>query len=133
MTKVVLFALLFISSDSYRLSSRILNGNVVNTIAQFPYQVAIFASRNNLPYLSSGAIISHKFILTCAHCIKDTSHASIYYGMTSFDQVSEENHQVINNSSYRIHPNYSSFKNDIAIMITTHDIQFNGEKKSIIS
>ncbi|KAG5679063.1 hypothetical protein PVAND_008660 [Polypedilum vanderplanki] len=132
MTKIVLFVLLFISCDSNHLSSRILNGNIVNTIDQFPYQVAIFARRNNLSLtLSSGAIISCKFILTCAHCIKDSSQANIYYGMTSFDQISEENYQVINNSSYRIHPNYSTFKNDIAIMLTSHDIQFNDKIKPV--
>jgi secreted trypsin-like serine protease len=132
MEKIVLFALLlsqiiFNGCDSYRLGSRILNGNEAESIAQFPYQVAIFARRGLILNLSSGAILSQRFILTCAHCIKDSQSASIYYGLTSFDDAIAENYQLIVSDNYRIHPNYESFKNDIAVILTNHEIQFNGK------
>jgi secreted trypsin-like serine protease len=126
---LLLSQILVIACDSYRLNARILNGNEVETIAQFPYQVAIFARRNGASSLSSGAIISTRWILTCAHCVKDSESAGIYYGMTSFGDSSAQ-YQTVNSSNYRIHPNYASFRDDVALILVNQEINFNGGKNS---
>lgn len=123
--QVCLFLLNFTFLKQYS-SYRIFNGNEIETLTKFPYQVAIFARKQQGANLSSGSIISVKFILTCAHCIQNSSSVGAFYGITDISQPYESNYQSINSSNYIIHPDYSSFRNDIALILTYHDIQFGG-------
>ncbi|XP_050304857.1 kallikrein 1-related peptidase b9-like [Anthonomus grandis grandis] len=53
-------------SQQAAIDNRIVNGQKVQSIEQYPYQVALF-KKNEL--ICGGSILSQKYILTAAHCL----------------------------------------------------------------
>lgn len=108
-------------------TSKVIGGIVVESIKMFPYQTAIFAlQEENWAAFCSGSILSANFIVTCAHCLNGTHNASVFYGSELLSNLDFSMHQVVSSSNYRIHPKYSRFLNDIALMELPLAIKFSG-------
>lgn len=106
----------------------VVGGVEVDSITTFPYQTLIFARWETGSTLSSGSILSAKFVITCAHCIKGSYNASIFYGSEKMSALDYNKNQIVLSENYRIHPDYSTYFNDIALIRMNFDIKFSGKK-----
>lgn len=124
----LIFLVLYRIVSTTRLSSpRVIGSVEVDTIEDFPYQTLQFSRYESVTTLSSGAILSEKFVITCAHCIYNANNVSLFYGSTSISNLDYTNNQVILSENFIIHPNYSTFSNDIALIRLNVNLSFNGE------
>jgi V8-like Glu-specific endopeptidase len=108
-------------------NAKIIGGIEVGSITQFPYQALIFARYGSGSMISSGAIISPKFVLTCAHCISGSTSASVFYGSEQISNLDFSKNQIVSSENYRIHPKYSTYLNDIALIKMEFSIRFSGK------
>lgn len=98
----------------------------VDSIERFPYQTVIYARRDSGTSISSGSILSAKYVMTCAHCLINSRNASVYYGSAKLSALDNEKSQVVGSENYRVHPSYSPFVNDIALILMNENIAFSG-------
>jgi secreted trypsin-like serine protease len=127
MTSTTFVKLLSLCCVAFSVSSaKVIGGIVVDSIAQFPYQVVIFARFPTGSMISSGAIISQKFVITCAHCISGSESASIFYGSQQLSDLDFDKNQIVSSENYRIHPTFSTYINDIAVIKLDYSIKFSG-------
>lgn len=99
------------------------------SISIFPYQTAIYARHDTGSKLCSGAILSRKIVITCAHCLVGSNSASVYYGSENLSALDFSRNQVIDRNNYIFHPQYSQYVNDVALIMMNFDIEFSGKKK----
>lgn len=104
-----------------------IGGVVVESISYFPYQTVIFARFDSGSKLCSGAILSSRLIITCAHCLVGSTSASFFYGSENLSALDFSKNQIVDSANYRIHPQYSKYINDVALILTNVEIEFNGE------
>lgn len=106
-----------------------IGGVEVESIYWFPYQTAIYARYDSGPTFCSGAILSKKSVITCAHCLAGSNNASVFYGSQNLSALDFTQNQVIDKSNYRIHTGYSQYVDDVAIIIMNVGIEFNGKSR----
>ena len=104
-----------------------IGGVEVESISWFPYQTAIYSRYDFRSNLCSGAIITEKLVITCAHCLVGSNQASVFYGSDNLAALDFSKNQVVEKTSYRIHPQYSQYINDVALIILNDIIVFNGK------
>lgn len=107
--------------------ARVIGAVEVESISIFPYQVAMFARFDTGSSFCSGSILSSKFIVTCAHCLVGSHNVSIFYGSGDLANLDFDTNQIVDKANYRIHPSYSEFTNDIALIKMNSEIEFNGK------
>lgn len=125
---VVLFAcnLVIVKTNPVSHKSKAVGGFLVESPTIFPYQVAIFSRYETASHFCSGSILSKKTIVTSAHCIKGSSSASIFYGINSISSVDFSKNQVVDKENYKIHPNFTTFYDDVALIEMNFEIEFDG-------
>lgn len=125
---VILVACNFIviNANPVPYKSKAIGGFLVDSPTIFPYQVAIFSRYESVSHFCSGSILSRKFIVTSAHCIEGSTSASIFYGINSISSVDFDKNQVVDKSNYKIHPNFTTFHDDIALIEINFEIEFSG-------
>lgn len=123
----VIFKFTTIYASPIGISPMVFGGVEVDSITRFPYQTVIFARSSSGSSLSSGAILSPKYIITCAHCISGSNNVSVFYGSEKISSLDYNKNQVVLSENYRIHPEYSTFFNDIALIKMNFDIIFSGK------
>lgn len=133
MMLIVIFlnCLAIVCSSPIEVKRKIIGSVEVDSITQFPYQTMIFARYDSSTMFSSGAILSSKYIVTCAHGLVGSSSSSIFYGSEKISNLDFSKNQVVLSENYRIHPNYSTYFNDIALIQMNFAIEFSGELKNI--
>lgn len=110
---------------------RIFNGNDAAR-GQFPYQASIRDRYGNTHHCGA-AIINERFLLTAAHCTKfdyaNPEKVSVVVGALdpSKEGVTMEVDKIIPHEGF----DPWSLKNDIALIRTTKDIEFNDQTKPI--
>lgn len=126
---VVLFLcnLVIIHTNPISYKSKAIGGFLVESPTVFPYQVAIFSRLETVSHFCSGSILNEKFIVTSAHCIEGSTSASIFYGINSIAAVDFSKNQVVDQANYRIHPNFTTFYDDIALIEMNFEIEFSGQ------
>lgn len=128
---LVLCNLALIHSLPLGFKPKVVGGVEVNSMTEFPYQTVIFARWNFGSTLCSGAILSSNFVITCAHCLSGSKNASVFYGSKRLSTLDYERNQVVSSENYRIHPDYSAYSNDIALIKMNFKINFSGEFQSL--
>lgn len=123
---VLLFNFALIEPSPVKLVKAI--GGVEDSIIRFPYQVAMFARFPDGSKFSSGAIISKRHVITCAHCLFGSNSVSIFYGSAKLSNLDFGQNQVVDSVNYRIHPQYELYVNDIAIIMMNSEIVFSGKR-----
>lgn len=130
----VLLFRLFAFTLSMPAKAKVIGSAVVESIESFPYQTAIFAQKDeSTAAFCSGSILSENFVLTCAHCLVGSSYASVFYGSRKLSALDNARSQIVNSTNYRIHPKYSEFINDIALIELPVAIEFSGKKIFFLS
>ncbi|CRL06804.1 CLUMA_CG019795, isoform A [Clunio marinus] len=114
----------FAHSSPTKPQFRVIGGVEVLSANAFPYQSVIFARFDYGSSLSSGSILSEKFIITCAHCIINSKNVSIFYGSDNLSDLDYTRNQIVLSENYVIHPGYSPFVNDIALISLNKGIHF---------
>ncbi|XP_050311293.1 chymotrypsin-2-like [Anthonomus grandis grandis] len=118
-------------SQQAAIENRIVNGQIVKSIEEYPYQVALFekTSINDYKFQCGGSIISKKYILTAAHCVSvpnttqtlPAEHIFVIAGKTSvakFDrQLAHIPNKIIKHSNYNL-----EFNSDGSLLNSTNDI-----------
>ncbi|XP_053973147.1 chymotrypsin-1-like [Hylaeus volcanicus] len=108
--------------------TQIVGGNDA-PVGKFPYQVSLQYNGN---HFCGGSIISSRYILTAAHCVKgvpDIRRATVHVGINLLSQSGA----VYNVESGVAHPNYNdrTISNDVAVIRVNRNIAFNAKVKSI--
>lgn len=127
---ILLCSFALIKSSPILEAPNAIGGVEVESITQFPYQVAMFVRFSLGSSLCSGAILSKKLVITCAHCLVGSNSVNIFYGSKSFSDLDFNQNQVVSNENYHIHPQYNDFDkffNDIALISMNSAILFSGE------
>ncbi|XP_011503308.1 PREDICTED: chymotrypsin-2-like [Ceratosolen solmsi marchali] len=123
--------------SSYCKLSRIVGGKGVTRV-EYPYQAVLRRITDNW-LIGGGAIISHKHILTAAHCVdnKFISHANIKINAGETNYTHKFTSEYIPRRIF-IHPKYSGHlnnrqtpNNDIAVIQVHGNIAFNRFQNSI--
>lgn len=127
----LLFACDLIVTDANPVSykSKAVGGFLVESPTIFPYQVAIFSRYETASHFCSGSILSKNFVITSAHCIEGSTSASIFYGINSIGAVDFSKNQVVDKTNYKIHPNFTTFHDDIAVIEMNFEFEFSGQLK----
>ncbi|XP_048017521.1 chymotrypsinogen A-like [Megalobrama amblycephala] len=112
------------------LNVRIVGGEDA-TEGEWPWQVRIHAHK----YLCGGTLINKDWVLSAAHCFKNSSNVSdpvMYLGRLK--QSGSNPHEIIRTASRIIrHPNYNSstFNNDIALIQLSSSVTFSDYIKPV--
>lgn len=126
-----IFLVFFIVSSTQSLTNisknKVIGSLEVESIEDFPYQTLQFSRYDTKTTLSSGAILTDYFVITCAHCIYNANNVSLFYGSKTISNLNYNYNQIILKENFIIHPNYSIFLNDIALMRLNINLSFNGE------
>ncbi|KAK9978829.1 hypothetical protein ABG768_020567 [Culter alburnus] len=107
------------------LNVRIVGGNNA-TAGAWPWQVRIHARRA----LCGGTLITKDWVLSAAHCFKESSNVSDPYTVMFFGRLNQSGsnpHEIIRTASRIIrHSNYnaSTFDNDIALVQLNSSVNF---------
>ncbi|XP_054152733.1 serine protease 52-like [Oppia nitens] len=111
------------------LDSRIIGGSTVNNIDDFPYQVSLRDSTNQL--YCGGSIIGRQWILTAAHCLhnRNTYGNRVVMGTKSLDTDGV----YYGISRVYLHEQYDrrTHVNDIAVIWLDRPIQFSSKIKMV--
>lgn len=126
---VLLFNFALIEPSPMKLVKAI--GGVEDSIIRFPYQVAMFVRFPSATKFCSGAIISKRLVVTCAHCLFGSNNVSIFYGSATLSNLDFDQNQVVDSENYRIHPQYELYVNDIAVITMNSAIVFSGKSFNI--
>lgn len=109
--------------SSIKDEARVVNGSDAHN-GQFPYQVSLRTRQNN-QHFCGGSIITSKWILSAAHCVIGEEVHS-YIAVAGTNTLSNGG-TTYNIDGASLHPAYDSLKkcNDIAVLKTSEEIQFN--------
>ncbi|XP_017472249.1 PREDICTED: trypsin delta/gamma-like [Rhagoletis zephyria] len=108
--------------------SRIYGGQNA-AVGQFPYHVLVTRHGDGYIVVCGGAIISQNYVVTAAHCVDGYSPSDYWIraGTVNFNSGGVE----IQVAEVKIHPDYSSFNYDIAVLRLSHSLDFNNNIKPI--
>ncbi|XP_017472248.1 PREDICTED: serine protease SP24D-like [Rhagoletis zephyria] len=97
---------------------------------QFPYHVLVLRHADGYIAICGGAIISRNYVASTASCIQVDSNTSysIRAGTVKFNSGGVE----VQVAEVKIHPEYSSFNNDIALLRLSSPLDFNDNIKPIL-
>ncbi|XP_019846289.2 chymotrypsin-2-like isoform X3 [Bactrocera dorsalis] len=112
-----------------RLQSRIYGGQNAAE-GQFPYQVLVTRAGDGYIVVCGGAIISRNYVLTAAHCVNGYSPSdySIRAGTVKYNSGGV----VIKVAEVKIHPQYSAYNYDIALLRLSSPLSFNDKIKPVL-
>ncbi|CAK1578014.1 unnamed protein product [Parnassius mnemosyne] len=99
---------------------RIVGGRYA-TCEEFPHQVSLVINNS---FFCGGFIVSKRFILTAAHCVKNADPPNV---IVSSGSTFHTNGTILPLIEITIHPEYNKpiFEKDVAVMKTAKPIQFN--------
>ena len=112
------------NKDPDQQSGRIVGGSNAS-IEDYPWQVALLRS-DNAQYCA-GSIISEIWILTAAHC---GMPAKVRAGVTNRNDNTGQERTVLQRI---VHPLYTPFKNDVALLLLNAPLDFSDPKVQAIS
>ncbi|TMW46873.1 hypothetical protein DOY81_008047 [Sarcophaga bullata] len=113
----------------WSVNTKITNGQETS-VNEFPSMVALRDVPSLLPHFCGGTIISHKHVLTAAHCTSVQpilSNIQVLVGHHNLQQNTPVKYAAIYRvSNVIVHPQYSKnpVNNDIAIYVTTTPIEW---------
>ncbi|XP_002061774.3 serine protease 3 [Drosophila willistoni] len=112
------YPLLMVNGDDN--NARITNGNLAE-VGQFPYQAGLNVSfGNSSTTWCGGTLISHRWIVTAAHCLDGAESVHVYLGATNISDVTEpgQRHFIVDQSGIIVHANWtkSTVTNDISLI-----------------
>ncbi|EAT34461.1 AAEL013299-PA, partial [Aedes aegypti] len=99
---------------------------------QWPWHVAIFHKRSKSEkYACGGTLLDENHVLTAAHCVvnRNTGYAisannlKLHFGQQNLSTISA-NVQIRDVSKVQIHPDHSSHRNDIAILLMRLPVRY---------
>jgi len=93
-------------------------------IGQFPYQAAITVDDDDF---CGGSLISKKWVLTAAHCVKRFVQWTVALGAHNIRESSEPGRMTLMSKKAIPHENYSYLQNDVAVIQLPQDVQFSGK------
>ncbi|XP_058829134.1 brachyurin-like [Topomyia yanbarensis] len=124
-----LIFVLFIAASSGRSfpNRRIMNG-IEATPGQFPHQVSLLLTFGEQTMHCGGSLISHRYVLTAAHCLDRSEGGYVLIGAHNLDE-NVEDHRIridFTPDDYNIHEEYFmiSMRNDIATLRLSSDVPF---------
>uniref|UniRef100_A0A8C1X9Z1 Peptidase S1 domain-containing protein n=1 Tax=Cyprinus carpio TaxID=7962 RepID=A0A8C1X9Z1_CYPCA len=111
-----------------RVNVGIVNGREAKPHSR-PYMVSVQANER---HICGGFLISDRFVMTAAHCRKDSSVLTVVLGAHDL-RKKNENSVRFTVESYHQHPNYTnkSFHNDILLLKLEKNVQLNDNIKWI--
>ncbi|TDG50074.1 hypothetical protein AWZ03_003584 [Drosophila navojoa] len=123
-----------------------LSGGEVTKIGEFPWIVLLKYETFGRPFLCGGSLISDRFVLTAAHCVRESA-LPIAVRMGEHNLDTEEDCQFLGGrrkeclppyeeygiEDIRVHPNYvdNNINNDIALIKLDRPVQFKSHIKPI--
>jgi hypothetical protein len=110
--------------DADQPSERIVGGSDAS-IEDYPWQVALLLSNGN--QYCAGSILSEQWILTAAHC---GMPSKIRAGVTNRNDTTGQERTVLQRI---VHPLYTPFKNDVALLLLNAHLDFSDPKVQAIS
>ncbi|XP_013191840.1 venom serine protease [Amyelois transitella] len=116
-----------VCSCGYRKVTRIVGGNETG-VNEFPSMVGIVLDVSSAQIQCGGVIISKRYILTAAHCVRNRQPGNMAvvvgeHDVTVGDSPATTAYKI---DDYLVHPRFdsSNYDYDIAIIRVTQDIQF---------
>ncbi|XP_001353329.2 serine protease 3 [Drosophila pseudoobscura] len=101
------------------LESRITNGDLA-VVGQFPYQAGLNISFGNTSTWCGGTLISHRWIVTAAHCTDGAESVTVYLGAINIQDENEPGQRrfEVAKSGMIVHTNWtaSTVANDISLI-----------------
>ncbi|XP_018575509.1 trypsin-1 [Anoplophora glabripennis] len=100
---------------------------------EYPHMAALGYPKDNnqtdLEWRCGASIISHKFLLTAAHCIRDKSQISPTIARLGITKLDEKNAQDLSIKKTIMHPEFDAKRvhNDIALIEVNEGIAFQGK------
>ncbi|XP_047999730.1 chymotrypsin-2-like [Leguminivora glycinivorella] len=98
------------------------------SIETVPYMVSIFIRKTDgKKYMCGGSIIHKKFVLTAAHCLRNSIDLSLSWGYVATDNLFNKERQVIKFEKKICHKKYLPqpyFYNDICILKLTKPLKY---------
>lgn len=111
-----------VTKDESAIDPRIVGGENAQE-GQFPYQASIH-NRIARDFFCSGSILSNRFVLTAAHCMRNRTPANIFAIVGTLNRL--KGGVAVEFNKITVHPGWNSrlLINDIALLRTANEIVF---------
>lgn len=131
----IAFALLTIASSAYEIQPRITNGQL-SEYGQFPFFTFLAALKPNKTLnFCGGSLIGDQWILTAAHCLRNTEKIVVLMNTVKFREACTNSRftDIVTKEHFYIHPKYKDeyLQYDIGLIKLTKKLQLNDTIKTI--